>query len=92
VQIIFLVVQFFSYQTGKVLKNHYLLFLRNIDNGYTTKKIILVYYEFHYIFNEFGHFYHGESGQPPNERGLVARQWIGPLVLSETRLPNHFTC
>jgi hypothetical protein len=37
----------------------------------TTLKCILVHFGFHYILNEFGHFYHGETSQPPSEHGLV---------------------
>jgi len=38
---------------------------------HTTPKCILIHSRFHYILNEFGHFYHGEISQPPNEQGLV---------------------
>ncbi len=34
----------------------------------TTPKCILI----HYIFNEFGHFYHGETSQPLSEQGPSA--------------------
>jgi hypothetical protein len=38
---------------------------------YITPKCILVHFEFHYILNEFGHFYHGEISQPLSEWGPV---------------------
>ncbi len=37
----------------------------------TTPKCVLVHYGFHKILNEFGHFYHDETCQPPCEWGLV---------------------
>jgi len=38
---------------------------------FTTPKYVLVHFGFHYILNEFGHVYHGETGQPHSEQGLV---------------------
>jgi hypothetical protein len=33
---------------------------------------VLVHFGFHYILSEFGHFYHGETSQPPNGQKPVA--------------------
>jgi hypothetical protein len=49
----------------------------------TTPKFILIHYGFHYILNEFGHFYHGETNQPPSEQGLVLTN--NELVPTKTR-------
>jgi hypothetical protein len=43
----------------------------DLDVANTTPKCVLVHSRFHYILSEFGHFYHGEIGQPPSELGLV---------------------
>jgi hypothetical protein len=37
----------------------------------TTPKCVLIHFGFHWILNEFEHFYHGEIGQPPSEQGLI---------------------
>jgi len=37
-----------------------------------TPKCVLVHSRLHQILSEFGHFYHGEIGQPLNERGPIA--------------------
>ncbi len=50
----------------------------------TTPKCILIHFGFHYILNEFGHFYHGETNQPLNEQRPVATD--NELVPTETRL------
>jgi hypothetical protein len=39
--------------------------------SFTTPKCILIHFGFHYILSEFGHLYHDETDQPPNEQGLV---------------------
>jgi len=36
-----------------------------------TPKCILVHFKFHWILNEFEHFYYGEIGQPHGEQGPV---------------------
>jgi hypothetical protein len=37
----------------------------------TTPKCVLIHFGFHYILNEFRHFYDGEIGQPPGEQGPI---------------------
>jgi hypothetical protein len=37
---------------------------------------------FHYILNGLEQIYHGESGQPPNEWGLVPTCIVNPLLVS----------
>jgi hypothetical protein len=41
-----------------------------VKHHYT--KIVVIHFGFHLILREFGHFYHGEIGQPYSEHGLVA--------------------
>jgi hypothetical protein len=38
---------------------------------FITPKCVLVHSWFHQILNEFKHFYHDETGQPPNEHGPI---------------------
>jgi hypothetical protein len=46
-----------------------------LDNNkkcpFTTLKCVLVRSGFHYILNELGNFYHGETSQPLNEQGPI---------------------
>jgi hypothetical protein len=39
--------------------------------GCTKPKCDLIHYGFHYILNEFGHFYHRETSQSLNEQGPI---------------------
>jgi hypothetical protein len=43
-----------------------------------TPKCVLVHFGFQYILSKFEQFYHGETGQPSNERGLVVTnsEWV----------------
>jgi hypothetical protein len=50
----------------------YFLWLHeNKSNTHYTLKCVLVHFGFHYILNDFGHFYHGKTNQPLNERGII---------------------
>jgi hypothetical protein len=57
----------------------------------TTQKCVLIHSRFHYILNEFGHFYHGEIGQPFSERELVATdsELVHYLVKYKFTKPFH---
>jgi hypothetical protein len=56
----------------KVMKNKTLHLLITSSSTNITPKCVMIHSKFHWILNEFEHFYHDEIGQPPSEWGQNA--------------------